>query len=489
MTSRAPGRRSFLFLQGPASPFFARLGRALLHSGHEVARINFCGGDRLFWPSGKAGETIDFGGSITEWPGYLRAEMLRRAVTDVVLFGDCRPLHVEAAVVARELGAPVWVFEEGYLRPDWITLEVGGTNARSSLPRDPKKILVAAEVLRTPPVARPVSKHGARLMALRQIAYEAASLVQTRRFPQYRTHRPYPMKAEAWGWLQRLTSLRARRTASRDVVDRVRSGLIEQYFLFPLQLDADYQLRTHSPYGSTLEVMREVLASFACHAPRHTKLLVKLHPLHNCIPDMWHEVAAAAEAQGIRDRVIIVDGGHLPTLLVKSAGVVTVNSTVGLSALGHKRPVKVLGQAVYDVPGLTFEGTLDDFWQGAPAPAPALLSAFRRLLVHQTQVNGHFHTEAGMQLAVEGALARLVATPSVLSECETRSLAAMLPRQAYTNRKIPNSGLSSATRWAYGILFLLAAISAVGAGRWSAALAVGGDDITTVKPSDGHAAH
>lgn len=489
MMSRAPERRSFLFLQGPASLFFARLGQALLHSGHQVARVNFCGGDRLFWPSGKAGETIDFSGSIAEWPAYLRAEMLRRSVTDVVLFGDCRPLHAAAAIVARELGVTVWTLEEGYLRPDWITLEAGGTHGNSPLSRDPKQILTSAEVLGAPPSVRPVSKHGARLMALRQVAYEAASLVQIRRFPRYRTHRPYPMIVEAWGWLRRLSSLRARRAAARDVVDRVRRGLLEPYFLFPLQLDADYQLRAYSSYGGMIQAAREVLASFGRHAPRHTKLLVKLHPLHNCMPDMWHEVASEARAQCISDRVIVVDGGHLPTLLVKSAGIVTVNSTAGLSALSHGRPVKVLGQAIYDVPGLTFGGTLDAFWQGAPAPNPALLSAFRRMLVHEAQVNGHFHTEVGMQLAVEGALARLVAQRSVPAECETRPSAAMLPRRISTDRRILDSGLSPAARWACGALFLLAAVSAAGVGRWSAPLAVGGDEITTVKFNNGHDAH
>jgi capsular polysaccharide export protein len=41
--------RSFLFLQGLASWFFDRLGRALIERGHAVHRVNFNGGDRLFW--------------------------------------------------------------------------------------------------------------------------------------------------------------------------------------------------------------------------------------------------------------------------------------------------------------------------------------------------------------------------------------------------------------------------------------------------------
>ena len=41
--------RTFLFLQGVASPLFARLADELERRGHRCLRINFCPGDRLFW--------------------------------------------------------------------------------------------------------------------------------------------------------------------------------------------------------------------------------------------------------------------------------------------------------------------------------------------------------------------------------------------------------------------------------------------------------
>jgi capsular polysaccharide export protein len=44
----APGR-GFLFLQGLAAWFFDCLGRTLLSRGHRVCRVNFNGGDRVFW--------------------------------------------------------------------------------------------------------------------------------------------------------------------------------------------------------------------------------------------------------------------------------------------------------------------------------------------------------------------------------------------------------------------------------------------------------
>ena len=48
-SAKAPQPRSFLFLQGPISNFFDRLGRALIARGHRVHRINLHFGDQLFW--------------------------------------------------------------------------------------------------------------------------------------------------------------------------------------------------------------------------------------------------------------------------------------------------------------------------------------------------------------------------------------------------------------------------------------------------------
>lgn len=67
------------------------------------------------------------------------------------------------------------------------------------------------------------------------------------------------------------------------------------------------------------------------------------------------------------DRVFLADGGDTDALIAQSAGIVTVNSTVGLTALYAAKPVIALGAAVYDVPGLTSQEPLARFWH-APAP-------------------------------------------------------------------------------------------------------------------------
>lgn len=54
------------------------------------------------------------------------------------MFNDCRPLHKIAIKVAKSLKIPYFIFEEGYIRPNFITLENKGVNANSTLPKDPQ---------------------------------------------------------------------------------------------------------------------------------------------------------------------------------------------------------------------------------------------------------------------------------------------------------------------------------------------------------------
>jgi capsular polysaccharide export protein len=56
-----------------------------------------------------------------------------KSITDIVLYGDTRPLHAEAIKLAKGLDLRVHVFEEGYLRPYWVNYERGGANGNSRL--------------------------------------------------------------------------------------------------------------------------------------------------------------------------------------------------------------------------------------------------------------------------------------------------------------------------------------------------------------------
>ena len=123
--------RRFLFLQGPHGPFFRELAGALAAAGAQVSRLGFNQGDAYEWS--KAWPYTPFNQPLATLPEFLAFHFRSRKITDLVLYGDTRPIHAEAARLARARGITVHVFEEGYLRPYWVTYERGGSNGHSRL--------------------------------------------------------------------------------------------------------------------------------------------------------------------------------------------------------------------------------------------------------------------------------------------------------------------------------------------------------------------
>jgi capsular polysaccharide export protein len=402
-----PGRRCILFLQGPASRFFSRLGVALARRGHKVHRINFHGGDQIFWEMRGA---VSYRGREGNWPAFLKRMVLELGITDIILFGDCRPRHRAAVAVARQLRILVHVFEEGYIRPNWVTLELGGVNGHSSLSRDPAWYFEVAAGLPDMREQGTVPSSFAR-RAREDLIYNFGYMLMGWSFPFYRTHRPWHPLMEYAGWSRRL--LRRFLTHGLIAAEIAAVAALRDFYVFPLQLDCDSQVRLHSGIGGIAPAIDIVLASFACHAPTGASLVIKEHPLDNGLRDWRREVASAALRYGVTERVFFVEDGDLALMARAARGMVTINSTSATLALAAGVPVVTLGQAVYDIPGLTFQGTLDLFWENAPPPDAKLYTAFRRVLLHYCLVRGGFFSDEACAMLSDAAIARIEAVPAL----------------------------------------------------------------------------
>ena len=395
--------RTFLFLQGLASPFFVRLGKALRSRGHGVERVNLNLGDRLFWNLPGA---VDYRGRFENWRSFLSRFMDERGVTDLVLFGDGRPYHRIAIATAQLRGVKVHVFEEGYFRPNWITMEDGGVNGFSGLPRDRAVIERQASELPAPVEPRPISGD-MRSRTGWDVLYNCSNTFVPYLYPFYRRYRPNHCLVEYAGWVGRMIRGKAEKRRA-SAVERLLRKSKGPYFLLPLQLDSDYQIRLHSPFSAMTEVVDFVARSFAAHAPANAKLVVKLHPLDNGLVNRRRACQVTAHRTGLGDRLIYLDGGDGAELIDGSAGVVVVNSTMGTMAIERGRPTIALGQAIYDVDGLTHQGTLEGFWTKPAAPEAEVVEAFRKVVCARTQLNGGFYSRKAIAIAVEQSVRRLV---------------------------------------------------------------------------------
>jgi capsular polysaccharide export protein len=389
--------RHYLFLQGLASPFFGRLALYLRKQGAEVSRINFCPGDGLYWPLPKA---VAFRRKREEFDDFFYRLLLEGRFTDLILFGDARTFHEQAIARARQQGLRVHVFEEGYIRPDWITVERNGVNGHSGLPKDPAWYLEAGNHL--PPL--PQVHHAPTPLwrrATQDAAFHLANLSAPLRYPHYRTHRPRSPLSEYAGWAKRFSAFPLRRALEEGQLRALLGGSHPLFFL-PLQLSGDSQLVKHSPFDNVASVIRQVVRSFAAAALPEAELLIKNHPL-----DTGHEHHARTALQasvefGVEKRVHFFESGNLPLIFKRVQGTVVVNSTVGLVALTYDCPVCALADAIYRMPGLVHQGSLEEFWRQPQKPDHQLARAFREVVVATTQVNGNFFTRQGIRLAVQG---------------------------------------------------------------------------------------
>ena len=150
-----------------------------------------------------------------------------------------------------------------------------------------------------------------------------------------------------------------------------------------------------------------VIESFAAHAPDDVHLLFKAHPL-DCSFFGWRRfVAEHARRLGLESRLHYVDGGDLDEMIDHASGLICVNSTSATLALAKETPVCTIGEAIYDMPGLTHQGHLDSFWTNPTPPEPGLYQAFRRVLVDRCLVRGGLASQSAVATLVEGITERL----------------------------------------------------------------------------------
>ena len=375
---------SVVFLQGPLGPFFAKLAQRLSRNGVKTHRICFNGGDRHFaW----ADHSVDYRGPGSDWAAFLRAYLQDNQIRSVFVYGDCRFYHREARAVCEALGVSFGVFEEGYLRPDFVTFEWGGVNALSCTDWSRQAIDSYQPRGRRPSIRVGLTFWQRAWFA---IQYYLAARVVRKDFPHYRHHRNRSWKAEAGCWLRSMGRKWLYKVTQRGLLPRLSGALSGRFYLMPLQTRDDFQVRTHSDLLTVENSIDRVITSFARHADAGDRLVIKHHPMDRGFCHYAELIDALAHRHGLGERVIYCHDLHLPTLLEHAKGVVTINSTVGISALLHRAPTKVLGRGLYDMQGLTHQGDLASFWTRAEPVDSRLFRRFHTYLYELTQLDGSF---------------------------------------------------------------------------------------------------
>jgi capsule polysaccharide modification protein KpsS len=367
------------------SPFCARLARELKAQGLDLKKINFNGGDFLYFPRG-----TNYRGLPQDWPAFLEDYIRQHRIDLILLYGDSRPIHVAARAVAKRLNVRVMVFEEGYIRPNFITLEEGGTNYHSSIPvKLPRELKQAAESGEVPSWVEGKSA-GATFgrFAWYSAFYSIAIALGSVPFRKYRHHKSLALLYQSKVWVLSWYRRYAYPILHRGWMEKYTRDHFKNYYLVPLQVHNDFQVQ-QSEYQTVPAFIVDVMESFAAHAPSGTHLVFKHHPMDRGEFHYQSLIDQHAERLGLQGCVGYLHDEHLPTLLRAARGVVTINSTVGLSDLFHETPTFCTSHSIYKC--VAAAGTLADFWTALPEVNAKEVNAFRHWLRDTCQVNGSFY--------------------------------------------------------------------------------------------------
>ena len=396
-----------LLLQGPVGPFFAELQTALSDAGFATRRVVFNAGDKLFAPRQNC---ADFSGTDSEWETWLRFEIVQNAPNAIVLFGSNRPAHKIACRVAACYGIDVLSLEEGYLRSGYVSCEFGGNNQLSPLRAwDAKPAPIRGTTV------DPAPTFGARPSSFATMAFWAAAYYFVRDLASkpadvnlfHRAReRILPM---SWRWgihvLRRL-SARVTEFPTRQALSR-RPG----YILIPLQVASDSQLQAAARGWSTRRLIDGALMALRAAGGDQT-LVFKLHPLERGSAAIKRQILRKASELGVdRRRVRVLHSGRMGELAKYSSGMVVINSTSAFSALHHRVPVLVLGDAVFRHEAIvtlgSSEADIATFFKLRQAKARCLVDAFFADIKLLSLISGDFYVRRGRTVAIAGILGKL----------------------------------------------------------------------------------
>ncbi|ECP8878252.1 capsule polysaccharide modification protein KpsS [Campylobacter coli] len=374
--------KTVLLLQGPVGTFFHRLAIKMKKNKTKVFKLNFNGGDFLFYPSGKRCKCDE-----KDLENFYESFFKEKKIDAIVMYNDCRLIHAKAIKVAKELGIGIWIFEEGYLRPYCITFEKDGVNANSSLPRD-KNFYLSCNILTKESIKE--IPGGFKFMAFSTFLYWLFSFLLAPFFNNKLHHRTlYPF--EFLFWFRSLYRKYLYKFTEKKLNQKIYS-LEKKYFLAILQVYNDTQIKHH--YKKSIEeFIEELILSFANHARAKSYLIFKHHPMDRGYRNYSKLINGLSQKYHVEGRIFYVHDTYLPTLLKNALGCITINSTVGLSAILEGCPTKVCGNAFYNFEGLAYPKKLQFFWREAHAykPNPSLVLNFKNYLLNTNQFNGNFY--------------------------------------------------------------------------------------------------
>jgi capsule polysaccharide modification protein KpsS/protein involved in polysaccharide export with SLBB domain len=355
-----------------------------------------------------------YNGGRQEWAAWL-SEFVSHAEPDhVVFFGAEREIHRVARSVAEAAGVNVIALEEGYIRPGFITVERGANNAAS-----PIAGLMPPDCFDSIGDSARTDFKGFGAMCVHAAIYYTIRTFFSGWAQRELFHRRFNILQEAFAWVRNYWRRILHLERNFSAIERLLEHHHAHYFIVPLQVATDSQMAQAARGWNSARLVEAVLSSFAQHAPDAYHLVFKIHPIERGHSTDERQIRSVAQRLGVAHRVDVIDTGSLGLLTRHSAGMITINSTSGLSAIAHGVPLLVVGDALYANERLATcargEPDFDAFWSGAPVADTLERRRYLAWIKASSLKRGDFYARKGMGPACQGILEKIqtAARPAV----------------------------------------------------------------------------
>jgi len=378
-----------IILQGDWEGGISNVALDMINNGIDVTKVTLNAADWIY--QYKKIPSVSFDRPFDQFENWLRAYIVEHQVDCVLIYNQYRPYNEIGWNLAKELDLKCIVLELGILRPDFCTIYSREYDQFDYLKTEWEKLNASGKKLLKPNLP----DHLGMMKTMKKMRRFAAFFLFSRIMATFFRKYTHYIDQRGQGFFHHfkalvMSGLRYQGREKHQRFDAIFSNRWSGKFYFvPLQVHCDSQITKRSDYQSIETFIDDVIESFQKHAPKGTKLVFKVHPMDRGYAD-YHKKILAINKAAAKNRIHYVDRIHLPTALTHCCGAVTINSSVGLSALIHKSKLICLGEAAFDLEDLTFQGSLDDFWASDFRPDPLKVRNFINLLKHTSQANGTF---------------------------------------------------------------------------------------------------
>ena len=375
-----------LFLMGPIGTFFSRLSNYLEENNVRTYKITF----PLYEYGFPKSRLIKYHKDISFFKNFLKKIIIDKKIKHIFMYGNVLIPHRNALSLVEELKKEdlyvnTHIFELGYLRPNFVTLENSGINYSSSFIKG-REFYLKQDSYKLFPIAKKHARFRIRkiwkTISFINHCFKNYKIVETE-------HKLQPKPIYIW---YQIKGFFLKFYFSFTQSNLKKKCLFEKnFFLIVLQVSTDSQLLEGSDIKDNKKFIYNVIKDFA-KANVDNNLVFKHHPRDRGYINYANTIEKLSKQFGVYKKVFYIHDYFLSKLFQNSncKGTVLINSTVGYQSLYHSVPLKSLGVAPFNIEGLSDQRNLVSFFKN-PLPVDKLLfNKFYKYILENSQINGNF---------------------------------------------------------------------------------------------------